>query len=181
MKCSSNHVIISLIQSCVEPWPILACLCLSLSRMPLSYPIMILSPATSKPVYLWNVPNGCLWSIHELCWLVDIIFWIRVHILKNQSPKFCSTHLYIFSLYPDSAQIVYRTVFEMGCNISPTSFILVQVKQNHLTTIIPLHKNNWAPFFYRVSVNKDFDILQGKYLWQERLYYYVHGFYFLVI
>ena len=31
-----------------------------------SYPIMILSPVTNEPVYLWNVPNRCLWSIPKL-------------------------------------------------------------------------------------------------------------------
>ena len=40
-----------------EARPILACEYLSLSRMPLSYQIMILSPVTYKSVYLWDVPN----------------------------------------------------------------------------------------------------------------------------
>ena len=31
--------------------------------MPHSYPIMILSPVPNGPVYQWNVPNRCLWSI----------------------------------------------------------------------------------------------------------------------
>ena len=49
-----------------EPHPILACERLSLSRMPLSYPIMILSPVTNEPVYLWNVPNRSFWSVRQL-------------------------------------------------------------------------------------------------------------------
>ena len=32
---------------------------LSLSRMPLSYPTMTLSPVTNEPVYLWNLPHRC--------------------------------------------------------------------------------------------------------------------------
>ena len=32
---------------------------LSLSRMPLSYPTMTLSPVTNEPVYLWNFTHRC--------------------------------------------------------------------------------------------------------------------------
>ena len=53
-------MVISFMQSCVchsvEPRPILACDWLTF-KMSLLYPVMILSPVTNEPVYLWNVPN----------------------------------------------------------------------------------------------------------------------------
>lgn len=34
------------------------------SRMPLSYPIVILT-VTHEPVYLWDAPNWCFWAFHN--------------------------------------------------------------------------------------------------------------------
>ena len=34
-------------------------------RIPLSYPVMILSPVTSEPVHLWNDTNRCFWWYHN--------------------------------------------------------------------------------------------------------------------
>lgn len=49
-----------------ELHPFVACeqLSLCISRMPLSYPIMILSPVTTEPAYLWNVPKGVFGGFH---------------------------------------------------------------------------------------------------------------------
>ena len=67
MKCSWAQLVISFIQSCVsqsvEPRPSLACEWQSFSRILLSCPITIISPVTSEPVYLLNVPKRCFWSI----------------------------------------------------------------------------------------------------------------------
>lgn len=38
----------------------------SLSRKPLSYPVMILSFVNSEPLYLWDVPHGCFWAVPKL-------------------------------------------------------------------------------------------------------------------
>lgn len=53
------HIITNTIELCVshrgDPHHILACE--HLPRMPLSHPIVILSPVTNEPVYRWNVQN----------------------------------------------------------------------------------------------------------------------------
>ena len=50
------------------------------SRMVLSHPIMILSPVTNEPVYLWNVPGRCFRSILQLSqsFVAHVSAWLKI-------------------------------------------------------------------------------------------------------
>lgn len=71
-------------QSCVTlSHAVLACERLSLLRMLLSHPVLMLSPVISEPAHLWNVPNRCFNNFLSLLsplsqLVVEMCYWLQI-------------------------------------------------------------------------------------------------------